>query len=256
VVVSLGPGIRYVDVSVVQSVGPLPLSSTYAESLEGNGVLMMVHLGKVPVSSVSCVVDTVCFCITVCNDSVFMQCTVAGSLGGVIPLRVNKVAPPIAVCNLSLCICSMCVMDVEFGPVDLALVGRSIKPIVTMKPSSLSKCSSVIPEVVMVVYLCCTGVFAVPSISPLPLNSTNVECSTGCDVPLSEQMGFGFVYFVSTIVSTLPFNHYICPMCPFPHCTVACSLDAMESPHVRSVSFLPRICVPSFSISCMCEFGV
>lgn len=65
-VVFPGPGIRYVDVSVVQSVGPLPLSCTYAESLEGNGVPMMVHTGKVPVCSVSFVVDTVCSCITVC----------------------------------------------------------------------------------------------------------------------------------------------------------------------------------------------
>lgn len=77
-----------------------------------------------------------------------MQCTVAGSLGGVVPPRVNKVAPSIAVCNLSLCICSMCVTDVESGPAHLAPVGRSIKPIVTVKPSPLNKCSTVVPAVV------------------------------------------------------------------------------------------------------------
>merc|ERR1712134_226573 len=86
--------------------------------------------------------------------------------------------------------------------------------------------------------------------SPIPLSFTNVECSTGCDEPPSEQIGFGFVHFVSTIVSTLPCSHYICSMCPFPHCTVACSLDAMESPHVRSVSFLPCICLPSLLAAC------
>lgn len=173
----------------------------------------------------------------------------AGSLGGVEPLHPDKVAPFQTVCSPCLCVCCMCVTDVGLGPVDLGLVGPDISDIVAVKPLPLSNCSSVIPDVVTSVYVCCMGVFVVCNISPLPLNSTNVECSTGCEVPPFVQVGCGFVPSVPSIVGTLPFSNYICPMCPFPHCTVAGSLDAMVSLHVRNVPLFQRICCPCFSVS-------
>lgn len=251
-VVCPGPVIRYVDVFVVQSVGPLPLSSTDLEGMEGSDVPTMVDMGKVPVSFVFSVVATLCSCLTVCSDSQTMESTVAGSLGGVVPLHPDSVAPSQTVSSPCLCVCCMCVTDVGSGPADLTLVGPDISDIVAVKPSPLSNCSSVIPDVVASVNRCCMGVFVVSSISPLPLNSTNVECSTGCEVPPFVHIGCGFVFSVSSIVGTLPFSNYICPMCPFPHGTVAGSLDAMVSPHVRSVPLSPRICCPCFSVSCMC----
>lgn len=58
VIVCLGPVLRYVEVFVVQSVGPLPLSSTDLEGMEGSDVPTMVDMGILPVSFVFSVVAT------------------------------------------------------------------------------------------------------------------------------------------------------------------------------------------------------